>query len=397
MIQIKGQYNTATVFIDELDDVTKNQIQNMVNHPAFAKTRIAIMPDTHAGKGSVIGFTMRINGYVIPNIVGVDIGCGMLAYNMGPIFVGLEMFDEFIKKNIPSGFNINEKLPDENYITPEFLMQLKTVCLATSQSIERTLLSLGTLGGGNHFIEIDKAPNNDLWFIIHTGSRNFGLRIAEWHQDKARSLAKTMFMEEGKYKDLEFLPIDHGGREYCHDMVIAQKFASENRELIAQRILKGFFVDVMAKERIETIHNYISFTDNIVRKGAVSAQLDERLIIPFNMRDGIAVCKGKGNLKYNFSAPHGAGRILSRTKAKATFTLDEFKKSMEGIYSSSINQGTLDESPMAYKDMNIILNNIKDTVDIEFLMKPIYNYKAEEQEKPWKKKKGGESGLLHTN
>lgn len=389
MLQIKGQYNTATVFIDELDDVTKDQIQNMVNHPAFAKTRISIMPDTHAGKGSVIGFTMRINGYVIPNIVGVDIGCGMLAYNMGARVIDFKLFDEFIKATIPSGFNINEKLPDESYVDPDFLMQLKKVCLTTSQSIERTLLSLGTLGGGNHFIEIDKAPNDDIWFVIHTGSRNFGLRIAEWHQDKAKSLLKTMFMEEDKYKDLEYLPMDHGGREYCYDMAIAQKFACENRELIAQRILKGFFQGIMAKDRIETIHNYISFTDNIVRKGAVSAQLNERLIMPFNMRDGVAICKGKGNLKYNFSAPHGAGRILSRTKAKATINIDDYKKSMEGIYSSCVNEGTLDESPMAYKDMNLILNNIKDTVDVEFLMKPIYNFKAEEADKPWRKKKNG--------
>jgi len=387
MIQIKGKYNTATIFIDEIDDVTKDQIQTMVNHPAFAKTRISIMPDTHAGKGSVIGFTMRMNGYVIPNIVGVDIGCGMLAYNMGPRVIDFKLFDEFIKANIPSGFNINEKLPDENYLTPDYILALKQTCLVTNQSIERTLLSLGTLGGGNHFIEIDKAPSNDIWFVIHTGSRNFGLKIAKFHQDKAKSLSNTMFMEE-EYKDLEFLPMDHGGREYCHDMKIAQIFAMENRELIAQRILKGFFgPGIMAKDRIETIHNYISFTDNIVRKGAVSAQLNERLIIPFNMRDGIAICKGKGNLKYNFSAPHGAGRLMSRTKAKATVSIDDFKKSMEGIYSSCISEKTLDESPMAYKDMNTILDNIKDTVDVEFLMKPIYNYKAEEEDKPWKRKK----------
>lgn len=388
MIQIKGKYNTATVFIDELDDVTKEQIQTMVNHPAFAKTRIAIMPDTHAGKGSVIGFTMRMNGYVIPNIVGVDIGCGMLAYNMGKQDIDLKSFDEFIKENVPSGFNIHKVYPDQCSITSEFLMRLKTTCLKTNQSIERVLFSMGTLGGGNHFIELDKAPNDDIWFVIHTGSRNFGLQIANWHQDKARNLAKTMFLEEDKYKDLEYLPLDFGGRDYSLDMFTAQTYASENREMIAQIILKKFFKPGnMAKDRIETIHNYISFTDNIVRKGAVSAQLNERLIIPFNMRDGIAICKGKGNLKYNFSAPHGAGRILSRNKAKATLSLDEFKKSMEGIYSSCINQGTLDESPMAYKDMNIILDNIKDTVDVEFLMKPIYNFKAEEGDKPWKKKK----------
>jgi RNA-splicing ligase RtcB len=197
-----------------------------------------------------------------------------------------------------------------------------------------------------------------------------------------------MFMDEGKYKDLEYLPMDFGGREYCYDMETAQGYACENRELIAQRILKGFFgVGIMAKDRIETIHNYISFTDNIVRKGAVSAQLNERLIIPFNMRDGIAICRGKGNVKYNFSAPHGAGRTLSRQKAKHTLSVEDFKKSMEGIYSSSINEGTLDESPMAYKDMNVILDNIKDTVDVEFLMKPIYNFKAEEKEKPWQKRK----------
>jgi RNA-splicing ligase RtcB len=331
---------------------------------------------------------MRLNGYVIPNIVGVDIGCGMLSYNMGPRVIDLKLFDEFIRKTIPSGFNINTELPDEDYLTPEFQVRLSGVCSRTSQSVERVLLSLGTLGGGNHFIEIDKAPNDDIWFTIHSGSRNFGLKIAEWHQNKARSLAKTMFMDEGKYKDLEYLPMEFGGKEYCFDMQTAQEYACENRELIAQRILKGFFgVGTMAKDRIETIHNYISFKDNIIRKGAVSAQLDERLIIPFNMRDGIAICKGKGNVKYNFSAPHGAGRILSRQKAKHTLSVEDFKKSMEGIYSSCINEGTLDESPMAYKDMNVILENIKDTVDIEYLLKPIFNFKAEEDEKPWQKKK----------
>ena len=394
MIQIKGKYNTATIFIDELDNFTRDQIQNMVNHPAFAKTRISIMPDTHAGKGSVIGFTMRLNGYVIPNIVGVDIGCGMLAYNMGNSNltvkhqIDLKLFDEFIKENIPCGFNINKEYPDQCDITSEFLMQLKTVCLKTNQSIERVLYSMGTLGGGNHFIEIDKAPDGDIWFVIHTGSRNFGLQIANWHQNKAKNLSKTMFIEEDKYKDLEYLPMDHGGREYCADMQIAQQYACENREMIAQKILKRFFKPgVVAKDRIETVHNYISFKDNIVRKGAVSAHLDERLLIPFNMRDGVAICKGKGNLRYNFSAPHGAGRISSRTKAKATISMDTFKKSMEGIYSSCISERTLDESPDAYKDMNIILNNIKDTVDVEFLMKPIYNFKAEEEDKPWKKRK----------
>lgn len=391
MIQIKGKYNTATIFIDNIDDVTKDQIQNMVNHPAFAKTRISIMPDTHAGKGSVIGFTMQMNGYVIPNIVGVDIGCGMLAYNLGKIDVNFEEFDNFIRENIPSGFSIHTKLQDkEVHIDDDFLAKLSSCCSRTSQSLERVLLSLSSCGGGNHFHELDKDPNGDIWFVTHTGSRNFGLKIANFYQNEAKRLSKDMFIEEGIYKDLEYLPTRFGGNEYCVDMMIAQEYASLNREMIAQCVIKRFF-KTMAKDKIESVHNYINFKDNIIRKGAVSAQLNERLIIPFNMRDGIAICKGKGNLKWNFSSPHGAGRITSRIKAKATLSIEDFKKSMEGIFSTCVNEGTLDESPMAYKDMNTILEAIKDTVDIEFLMKPIYNFKAEEKEKPWKK--SGENKL----
>jgi tRNA-splicing ligase RtcB len=387
---LKGKYNSANVMIDEIDELTSQQIYSFLNHPAFARTYIAIMPDCHAGNGAVIGFTSKFNDYVIPNIVGVDIGCGVLAINLGYRALtsdqDFELLDQFIKERIPSGFkirSISEKLGDGRHLEDAFgdklLSEVLDVAIESGQERSKVVGSLGTLGGGNHFIEIDHDENNgEDWLLIHSGSRNFGLRVADYYQDKAKDLLKKMFIDDDVFKGLEYLPMDFGGNEYLKAMKVAQQYAHLNRQVMAGLILDDFF-GVASQDNlrsIETVHNYVSFEDNIIRKGAVSAQEGEQLVIPFNMRDGVMVCRGKGSKKWNCSAPHGAGRILSRKKAKETIKLEDFQTTMKGIYTSTANSSTIDESPMAYKDKDMIVEAVAETVDIEFFMKPVYNFKA---------------------
>jgi len=381
MQTFRGKYNSANVMIDELDQETISQIYSFLNHPAFANTYIAIMPDTHAGAGAVIGYTAKMNEYVIPNVVGVDIGCGVLAYPLEVTDIDFKKFDQFIKKNVPSGFNIRStdekmvigKKPRDFFRTADDVLDLAG---KTGQEREKVIGSIGTLGGGNHFIEIDKTDDGKFWLLIHSGSRNFGLRVANHYQGKAKELLKTMFVGADAYKNLEYLPVGFGAEEYLEAMRIAQDYARLNRGVMAQVIMHFFGESAWNNEAIETVHNYINFEDKIIRKGAVSAHEGERLVIPFNMRDGVIVCKGKGNKKWNYSAPHGAGRILSRRKAKETLSMDEFKSSMEGIYTTTATENTIDESPMAYKDKDVIIEAIQETVEIEFFMKPVYNFKA---------------------
>jgi RNA-splicing ligase RtcB len=376
MLVYKGKYNVAKVYIDVIDPETVSQIYSFLNHPAFANTSIRIMPDTHAGKGSVIGFTMTLNNYVIPNIVGVDIGCGMLMYPIPE--TNLEKFDEFIKNNIPAGFatHANEKELKEYLKNSGYEYGIGKV-IQVANRVEQTPglaeRSLGTLGGGNHFIEIDHHEGQN-WLVIHTGSRNFGLKVCDYYQKKAKALMNEMFIGDA-YKNLEFLPLNNGGTEYLNSMRVAQWYAERNRDMILRTILTKFFNIKSIAPAIECVHNYIG-KDNIIRKGAISAQEGERVIIPLNMRDGVIIGTGKGNKDWNYSAPHGAGRILSRKKAKEVIVLEDFQKSMDGIYTSCVNQDTLDESPMVYKDKELIISAIQDTVDIEFVMKPIYNFKA---------------------
>lgn len=380
MITMKGKYNSANIMIDEIDESTKEQIQEFLNHPAFGDSYIAIMPDCHAGKGTVIGFTMKMNNYIIPNVIGVDIGCGMLSAKL-PIKakdINLEKLDEFIKAEIPYGFGINSSY---NKSDKYFNTQVKNVCDKIEIDYKKALKAIGSLGGGNHFIElgIDTTPEENIWITIHSGSRNFGLRVANYYQNKAKENLKKYFIRD-QYKNLEFLLVnEEDGIGYLYALAIAQRFAFENRIEILTRI--NNFFNCINEKRIHSIHNYISLSDignRIIRKGATSALLDEDVIIPFNMRDGIAICKGKGNPKYNYSAPHGAGRILSRKKAKETLSTVEFQKQMSnaGIYTTTANVDTLDEAPDAYKDMNLILKNIKETVDVQFMIRPIYNFKA---------------------
>ena len=314
--------------------------------------------------------------------------CGMLAINLGKEVFGetnlkefillnshLQILDNFIKKRIPSGFARRREPPVSKY--DDKVIEIIQLANKLELDVYDVLCQLGTLGGGNHFIEVNRDPEDNYWLVIHSGSRNFGLKIATYYQDKAKELMKKMFIEKEEYKNLEFLPLDMGGSEYIEAMKIAQGFASSNRKLMAKMILEGVFsLDMDQVEQIESVHNYINFEDNVVRKGAISAQIGQRVVIPLNMRDGSLIGVGKGNPKWNFSAPHGAGRVLSRKKAKETLTMEEYQNEMSGVYTSCINKDTLDESPMAYKDKTLIMESIGETVDIEFQMKPVYNFKS---------------------
>jgi len=382
MFVMKGKYNFAHIMIDAIDETTKEQIQGFLNHPTFANTHIAIMPDCHAGKGAVVGFTMKMNNYIIPNIVGVDIGCGMLSRKFAIENIDLPKFDEFIKKNIPSGFSVNSKYnryeySDKDYLynlDPYFEEEVNDVCQRIDlPDTERVLKSIGSLGGGNHFIEIGKDSENNYWVTIHSGSRNFGLKVANYHQSIAKANLKKYFIGN-KYKDLEFLLTNEKeGQDYIRDLKVAQKFASLNRWEMMNRITE--YLGYGSLQEIESVHNFIG-DDNIIRKGATPARENELVLIPFNMRDGLAICKGKGSSIYNYSAPHGAGRILSRTQAKKELSVVTFREQMEGIYTTTATIETIDEAPGAYKDKQIIIDNIKDTVDIIDFVKPVYNFKA---------------------
>ena len=371
MITIKGTYNTANVMIDEIDETAREQIQTFLNHPAFANTYIAIMPDVHAGKGAVIGFTMKTNGFIIPNVIGVDIGCGMLSAKFNIESIDPAKLDAFIKTSIPSGFAINK---NHNCVSKNQKNEIIDVCHRIKTDSEKALNAVGSLGGGNHFIEAGYDSKGNLWITIHSGSRNFGLKIAVHYQNKAKDNLQKHCNQD--YKDLDFLQEDSPEcQDYLRDLFTAQRFAASNREEMLRRIIS--FIGKDPEEIIESVHNFIG-TDNIIRKGATPAHKGQKVIIPFNMKDGIAICEGKGSAKYNYSAPHGAGRILSRVQAKKQLSADDFRQQMinAGIYTSTASKETLDEAPGAYKDMNLILDNIKETVEIIEMIKPIYNFKA---------------------
>jgi len=370
MITIKGKYNQANVMIDTIDETTREQIQNFVNNASFKQSYIAIMPDCHAGAGSCIGFTMPLNERIIPNVVGVDIGCGLLSYKFDIESFNVSEFDTFIKENIPSGFSLNSEI---QYKASFYYDTVEKLGL-NSDKISR---ALGTLGGGNHFIEAGFGQDKKLWVTVHSGSRNFGLQIAKYHSNIAKDLCEKWGADT---QGIPFLLTDSiEGKNYIEDQYIGVRYAHLNRVIIMEKIQQFFkkpYIDC-----IESIHNFISATDKIIRKGATSAYLWERLIIPFNMRDGLAICVGKGNKKYNYSAPHGAGRILSRSKAKKELNVEDFITGMKdsGVYTTTANQSTLDEAPNAYKDKAIILENIKETVNVLEFVKPVYNFKASEE------------------
>ena len=386
MFILKAKYNSALVMLEDqslVENETISQIYSFLNHPAFENSHIAIMPDCHAGKGAVVGFTMKTNDYVIPNVVGVDIGCGVLAVRLDGIKnINFEALDKAVRK-IPSGFHkypIDTNGSNKPFVRNERICSkiedLKELTRTIGTKYEDVVASLGTLGGGNHFIEVSVDEQGTYWLVIHTGSRNFGLKIANFYQNEAKKLMKQMFVGDA-YKNLEFLPIDNGGKEYLYAMDIAQEYASKNRQEIAKNLIENFFkLKIKDLKKIESVHNYIDLENGYVRKGAISAQEGEELIIPLNMRDGSIIGKGKGSKKWNYSAPHGAGRILSRKKAKETLEMVEYKESMNGIYTTCISNKTIDESPMAYKNKDLILDSIGETVDFDFILKPVYNFKA---------------------
>lgn len=392
------------IFTDNIEDKAKEQINELLQQEPFKDCKVRIMPDVHAGKGCVIGFTANLGDKVIPNLVGVDIGCGMLCVNLGKEKIDLERFDNIVKQSIPSGRNIREHKIDEL----DDILNL--YCYRELKEQRKFNRALGTLGGGNHFIELDKDDEGNVYLVIHTGSRNLGKQVAEYYQNLAIQLCsgKEKMLEEKEQiikeykeqgrkeeiqgaikelyqrykdntpdlpKDLCYLTGKYRDM-YLHDMEICQRYASLNRKNIALEILRKYVI--LAEEQFETIHNYINFEDNIIRKGSIRANKGEKVIIPINMRDGSIIAIGKGNEDWNNSAPHGAGRIMSRLKAKELINLDDFKKSMEGVYSTSVTENTLDEAPFVYKPMQEIIDNIKDTVDIVKIIKPIYNFKAQD-------------------
>lgn len=400
MIELKGKYNTCKIFTDNVDNATIGQVTALLNQESIKGSNIRIMPDCHAGAGCVIGTTMTITDKVIPNLVGVDIGCGMLTIKIKEKRLDLPKLDSIIHKEIPAGFEIrktNHKFLSNVDIEGLYAHQHKAI------NLDRAEKSLGTLGGGNHFIEVDKDDDDSLYLIIHTGSRHLGKQVAEFFQESAWNRLKdgnrqqlieakiAELKKEGRQSEIEStiksiksttqtVPHELAYCEgdlfdmYIHDMKITQKYAHWNREAIADTIIHAMHLNVV--DAFHTVHNYIDTDNMILRKGSVSAQKGETLLIPINMRDGSLLCVGKGNPDWNFSAPHGAGRLKSRSQAKETITLSEFKKSMEGIFTTSVNKSTIDESPMAYKSIDEIVDNIEPTVDIMDIITPIYNFKA---------------------
>jgi len=370
MLKIHGKYNVANVMIDEIDQTTRHQIQTFVDNEVFKDGNIVIMPDCHAGNGACIGFTAKYFDKLIPNVIGVDIGCGMYATKFSVSSMDFSDFDNYLRRNIPFGFSAHEK----PHSLVSYIKNLdKYVALAkkVGQKEGKVLESLSTLGGGNHFCEIDLAPDGNYILVIHSGSRNLGLSVANYHQEIAKSK-----MTSGFVKDLEYLKGDDANN-YITDMSICQDYAFYNRKIMMSILLDFFKKDPTYKEfeSFECVHNYISLSDNTIRKGAISAHKGEKVIIPLNMKDGIIFGTGKGNEYWNCSAPHGAGRLMSRSQAKRELDLDEFSDGMKGVWSSCIGKDTLDEAPNAYKPMKLIVDAIADTVDIDFIAKPIYNFK----------------------
>ena len=401
MLEVKGKYNSAKIFTDVVDKASVAQVIELCNQPFTAKSRIRMMPDIHAGAGCTVGTTMTITDKVVPNLVGVDIGCGMETVHLREQHLELQKLDKLIRAKIPSGFSIREKA--HRYFDEIDLTEL--YCYRQINPL-RAEKSLGTLGGGNHFIEVDRDDEGGLYLVIHSGSRHLGLEVAAWYQneayqrlnkssksDEAALIAKLK--SEGRDKEIQKAirklkntkqtsipkPLANAEGElfeqYIHDMRIIQRFAVLNRRAIADDILKG--MGLHAQDSFTTIHNYIDTDAMVLRKGAVSAKAGERLLIPINMRDGSLICIGRGNEDWNCSAPHGAGRLMSRSQAKQSFTVSEFKHQMDGIYTTSVGKATLDECPMAYKRMEDIVSNIGETVRIERIIRPVYNFKAGEE------------------
>ena len=398
MIEIKGKVNTALCFAKVIEDEAIEQIRRMCDYEFTEGSQIRIMPDVHAGKGCTIGTTMTVKDKAVPNIVGVDIGCGMYTVNLGQVEIDMEQMDA-AAHFIPSGMNVWEGRKERFDL-------LNLRCYRGLKDAKRLERSLGTLGGGNHFIEIDQASDRTKYLVIHSGSRNLGKQVAEFYQRLAIDLNKgkeeyfakrdaliAEYKASGRRGEIQdalkalkwesreaTIPEDlcfvYGQylEDYLHDVEICQRFARRSRELMAEIILQRLGLE--AADAFHTIHNYIDTDEMILRKGAIAAHEGEKVLIPINMRDGSVLAVGKGNPDWNFSTPHGAGRIMSRTAAKQNLDLDEYRREMEGIYTTSVNEATLDEAPMAYKSLSDIIDVIGESVDIIEVLKPIYNFKA---------------------
>ena len=393
------------IFTKNIEEEAIKQINELLEQEVFKNSKVRIMPDVHAGKGCVIGFTGDLGDKVIPNIVGVDIGCGMLCVGLGQADIDLKELDKVIHNYIPSGMNVNEEIY-------EYFDISRLLCHKELKNKDEWLeKSLCSLGGGNHFIELDIDKDNNKYLVIHTGSRNLGKQVAELYQEKAikycsyekeinqekQNIIKE-YKEQHREKEIQYALIEvnkkYEGKtklpkdlcylegklreDYLHDMKICQEFASKNRELIATKIINKLGLYLFIENHFETIHNYIDFEDNIIRKGSIKADKGKQVIIPMNMRDGCIIGIGKGNDDWNCSAPHGAGRIMSRMKAKMELSLKDFEESMKDVYTTSVCDKTLDESPMVYKPMQEIIDNIKGTVDVIKIIKHIYNFKEKD-------------------
>ena len=366
MITITNQYNTAIVYSDQIDSNVEGLLKALCGSPVSEGSCIRIMPDVHPGKGCAVGTTMTVTDKVAPGLVGVDIGCGMEVFRVSGKRLELQKLDKLVHEKIPSGRKVRS--------TPHrFAEQVDLDALRCVRHVqqEKAQCSIGTLGGGNHFIEVDRGEDGAYWLIIHSGSRHLGLEVATWYQNEAYRQCPEGTPYELAWASGELM------EDYLHDMAIVQKFAALNRQAIADEIIRGMKLDVV--ETFSTVHNYIDLDTMILRKGAVSAQAGEKLVIPMNMRDGCLLCRGKGNSEWNCSAPHGAGRLLTRAQVKQTFTLSQYKKEMQGIYTTSVSRETLDESPMAYKPLDAILSQIGPTVEVLERLKPIYNFKSGEE------------------
>ena len=411
MLEIKGKINTAICYANIIEDGAIEQIRRMCDYALTEGSKIRIMPDVHAGKGCTIGTTMTITDKACPNIVGVDIGCGMYTVKINEKDLDFAKIDEACHY-IPSGMNVWEGRKEHFDMTGLKCYRY----LRDSRRLER---SLGTLGGGNHFIEIDKASDGTFYLVIHSGSRNIGKQVAEYYQQlaidlhmgkeeyfKKRDEIIATYKAEGRRGEIQtalaelknsfetqdlLIPNDicwlYGTflEDYLHDVEICQKFAKRSRELMAETLFER--TGLTAGESFHTIHNYIDTDEMILRKGAIAAHKGEKILIPINMRDGVVLATGKGNPEWNYSAPHGAGRLMSRSQAKENISMEAYRAAMEGIYTTSVNEKTLDEAPMAYKSLEDIIDVIKDSVDIIDIMKPVYNFKASDEELPWQKKK----------
>lgn len=355
--------NETKIFAETFEYEAYDQVKALANFEPYINQRIRVMPDAHVGKGSTVGTTIIIADKVTPNLVGVDIGCGMLTTKLTDREVDLPKLDRVIRHEVPSGFAIREKA----VASFDFSM----LRCAKHADLERALLSIGTLGGGNHFIEVNQGKDGSLYLVIHSGSRHLGVNVWKYYQDLAW---KSMSQKGLKgNKELAYLEGSHFD-DYINDMKIVQSFASENRMAMASVIFNrmGWHVE----DQFETVHNYIDMEHMILRKGAVSAREGEILLIPINMRDGSLICEGKGNADWNWSAPHGAGRLMSRSKAKELLSMEAYTESMKGVFSTSVNPSTLDEAPQAYKPMSEIIHAIEDTAEVLEVIKPIYNFKA---------------------